>query len=60
MYDNLSSVKTILNMISLVCLIYLAFNSIPLFFATVTLHFAIAAFLMWRGVRDEIQNGNKQ
>lgn len=49
----------ILNIIVAVCLMYLAFNNLTLCLALMPFQI-LGALLLWRGVRDEVSDGNKQ
>lgn len=57
--DNLHYAQMTLTMISTVCLVYLALNSFPLFIAMATFQTALVGAVIWKGVRREVQNGNK-
>lgn len=59
MNDNFDYMQKVLNTIILVCLVYLAFNSVPLFLAVVTFQLALIGAVLWRSNR-EVQDGNKQ
>jgi len=47
-----------LRMILLVCFVYLAFHSVPWFLAVAGFQVALAAFVTWKGRRNEVQDGN--
>ncbi len=58
--NNYDYVQKMFSTIILVCLVYLAFNSMPLFLTVVAFQMMLGGFVLWRGVRDEVQDGNKQ
>jgi hypothetical protein len=59
MPDEFYVVQHLLNIIVTICLIYLAFTNMTLCLALLPFQMFTALWL-WKGIRDEVQDGNKQ
>lgn len=59
MPDEMYVVQHLLNIIVTICLVYLAFNNMVLCLALLPFQM-FGAFWLWKGIRDEVQDGNKQ
>lgn len=57
--DSEFVVMHLLNIIVCICLIYLAYNNLTLCLALMPFQ-VLGALMLWRGVRDEVSDGNKQ
>ena len=59
MPDEFYVVQHILDIVVTICLIYLAFTNMALCLALLPFQMFTALWL-WKGIHDEVQNGNKQ